>query len=300
MLIEAFGLTKRYGTLNAMDRVSIKVKEGEIFGIFGPNGAGKTTTVKVLTGLTAFDEGEAYVCDVDVKRNPNSVRKYIGILMDTPYLYEYMTAMQYLKFFGRLSGISRSLLTYRIKEILTFLEMNENRNKKIKLMSSGQRQRVELARVLLSKARILFLDEPFTMVDIPMRRKLRGFLKEWCGDNRCIFYTSHNIIESEYIVDRYSFISHGSITATGGARDLMQKILVPVFHIEISDRERAFQLLKSQGWVKRIEISGNGLRVALTERDFSKNIPQLMVKSKIDLFEMKSVGTMEDVFDKVT
>ncbi|UCH89762.1 MAG: ABC transporter ATP-binding protein [Thermoplasmata archaeon] len=299
MLIEAEGLVKSYGPIRAMDHVSLKVKEGEIFGIFGPNGAGKTTTVRVLTGLTNFDEGEAYVFDIDLRENPNAIRKYVSILMELPFLYEYMTAKEYLRFFGRLSGVRSYGLKARIYELLTLVELQDSPNKKIATMSSGQRQRLEIARVLLSNARILFLDEPFTMIDIDMRRKLREYLKEWCGSSRCIFYTSHNIIESEYLVDRFSFISNGQIKAVGGARDLRQKLLVPKFFIDVSDRDRAYQLLKSQKWVSTLELSGSGLTVGLSERRNAKLIAQLMVRSNIDIYEMKGLGTMEDVFDKV-
>jgi ABC-2 type transport system ATP-binding protein len=299
MLIEADGITKFYGSLKAMDNVSLEVKEGEIFAIFGPNGAGKTTSVRALTGLTSFDYGEAYVCDIDVKRNMNTVRKYVGILMELPFLYEYMNSLQYLRFFGKLSGVPHSRLEQRIQEVLMLVEMYEMINKKISTMSSGQRQRLELARVMMSDARILFLDEPFTMIDIAMRRKLRGYLKEWCGEGRCIFYTSHNIIESEYLVDRFSFISDGRIKAVGGARDLMRKMLVPKFFVDVSDRDRAYQILKSQNWVGSIEISGSGLLIGLSERRTARLIPPLLVKAKIDLYEMKGTGTMEDVFDKV-
>ena len=166
-------------------------------------------------------------------------------------------------------------------------------------MSSGQKQRLELARVLLSNAQVLILDEPFTMVDIDMRRKLREFLKAWCGGSRSIFYTSHNIIESEQIVDRFSFISGGRIKAVGGARDLRQKLLVPKFFLDVSDKDRAYKLLKNQSWVSSVDLTRNGVTVGIADRDNAKLIPQLMVKSNIDMFEMKGMGTMEDVFDRV-
>jgi ABC-type multidrug transport system ATPase subunit len=132
-----------------------------------------------------------------------------------------------------------------------------------------------------------------------MRRKLREYLKAWCGDGRCIFYTSHNIIESEHIVDRFSFISEGRIKAVGGARDLRQKLLIPKFLIDVSDRDRAYKLLKGQSWVSTLEISPSGLTVGLSDRSNAKYITELMVRNNIELYEMKSVGTMEDVFDKV-
>jgi ABC-2 type transport system ATP-binding protein len=299
MLIEAEGITKYYGALKAVDNVTLRVKEGEIFGIFGPNGAGKTTTVRILTGLTRFDEGEAYVCDIDVKQNLNVVRKYIAIQMELPFLYEYMNSTQYLKFFGKLSRIPRYDLPSKINKVLALVEMDGLAQKRISTMSSGQKQRLELARVMLSNARVLFLDEPFTMIDIAMRRKLRGYLKEWCGKGRCIFYTSHNIIESEYIVDRFSFISEGRIKAVGGARDLMRKLLVPKFFIEVSDREKAYRILKNQKYVSTIELASNGLIIGLIERRYAKFVTQTLVGANIDVYEMRGLGTMEDVFDKV-
>jgi ABC-2 type transport system ATP-binding protein len=299
MLIDVLGVAKHYGTLKAMDEVTFSVNEGEIFGIFGPNGAGKTTTVRALAGLTKFDNGEINVCGINVKRYPTLVRKYVSVLMEMPYLYGYMHARQYLRFFAKLSNVPKSMLELSIKQALALVEMWPERNKKIATMSSGQKQRLELGRVLLSNAQILILDEPFTMVDIDMRRKLRGFLKAWCGDRRCIFYTSHNIIESEKIVDRFSFIANGRIKSIGEARDLKQNLLVPKYYIEVSDMNKAFNLLKSQNWVSSVDVSKNGITVGIDQRGNAKLIPRVLLGSDVDLFEMKSVGTMEDVFDKI-
>lgn len=296
MLIHTENLTKIYGNILALNKVSIDVEAGEIFGIFGPNGAGKTTCIRVLTGLTGPNYGNVTVCGINVLLYPNKLRKYVSILLDVPFLYENMTFEKYLKFYAKMAGISSNSISKKISEVVSIVEMQNNLYKKIRFMSSGQTQRVEIARVLLSNAQILFLDEPFSMIDIELRRKLRNYFKDWLAEGRCIFFTSHNIIESEYIVDRFAFISKGVITAIGSANDLKRKVLIPIYLIEVSDPKNAYGLLQAQKWITSVELKGDELKVGLLDRINAANIPKILVKAGIDLYEMKSVGTMEDVF----
>jgi len=299
MIIHTEGLNKYYGRLKALDSVSIDVKGGEIFGFFGPNGAGKTTMIRVLTGLAQSDGGSAYVAGIDVNRHPNMVRKYISILVEIPFLYENMTCREYLTFFGKMNQIPKSELGSSVRDLIELVDLTPKQNVKILKLSSGMRQRLELARVLLSDARILFLDEPFNMIDIELRKRIRNLLKKWVSKDRAIFFTSHNLIESEYIVDRFAFISSGKIVTAGAAKDLKRKFLLPSFTIEVSHPKKAVAVLRATRGVSEVNIDDGTVNVTLMGREYVGLIPKAMVNNNIELYEMKAVGTMEDVFDRI-
>ena len=299
MIIHTEGLSKYYGNLRALDEVTLDVKGGEIFGLFGPNGAGKTTMIRVLTGLTRPDKGDAYVAGISVRNHPNLIRKYISILVEIPFLYDYMSCREYLTFFGKMSQVPKPELKGYVKNLIELVDLTEKTNVKILKLSSGMRQRLELARVLLTDVKILFLDEPFNMIDIELRKRIRNLLRKWLSKDRAIFFTSHNLIESEYIVDRFAFIAKGKIVTAGAAKDLKRKFLLPSFSLEVSNPHKAAQVLKNTRGISSVNIIEGGLNVTLIGREYAGLIPKALVANNVDLYEMKAMGTMEDVFDRV-
>jgi len=147
--------------------------------LFGPNGAGKTTCLRVLSGLTQPDAGSATVCGIDVRAAPNEVRRELGILIDIPFPYEEVTVRRYLSFFAEMAGVPAYDIPMKVEWALTLLGITHHRESRIGKLSMGERQRTELARVMLGNARMLFLDEPFSNVDVSMRIGLRSILRDW-------------------------------------------------------------------------------------------------------------------------
>lgn len=276
------------------------VREGEIFGLFGPNGAGKTTCIRVLTGLTVPTYGDASVCGVDIRQNRRDVRQFVSILFDIPVLYEKMRFAEYLGFFGRLAGLSGGALDQRVWQVLNLLEQQGNAHRRIGRLSMGERQRVEVGRVLMSDSRLLFLDEPFSNIDVDMRIKLRMYLRAWLGNGGSVLFTSHNLLEAEHIVDRFAFIASGRITAIGTAKDLKDRFLVPVYHLEVSDPVRTLEALREIPAHDLRQTGPETVQVTLMHRSDARRIPRLLTEANVDLLEMKSVGTIEDVFQRVT
>jgi ABC-type multidrug transport system ATPase subunit len=164
----------------------------------------------------------------------------------------------------------------------------------------GQRQRVSLARVLMPDVPLIFLDEPFEGVDIIHRRKLREHFRDYVSEGNTVFFTSHNLIEAEYIVDRFAFIHQGKLIAVGTAEELKEKYLTPSFMLHVSDPQKARQILDDNLRLQSIKIVEGSVSVVLSRRSDSSQVAKLLVQEGVDLYEMKSVGTMEEVFERTT
>ena len=300
MLVQASGLTKVYPMARALDNVSLEIREGEVFGLFGPNGAGKTTCLRVLSGLTEPDAGDAVVCGMGIRESPNEVRRRLGILFDLPFPYEDMTLGEYLRFFTRMAGHPGRAVEERVAWATNLLGIPHLDRARIGRLSMGERQRTELARVLISPAQLLLLDEPFSNVDVDMRISLRGVLRDWVSRGGSILFTSHNLLESEAIVDRYAFIHLGRIVALGTARELKENLLAPAYQIEVSDVDRAMAVLEAVPH-QTLARGGPGLvHIGLLARQDAAKVAKALVDGGVDLLEMRSVGTMEDVYSRLT
>jgi len=235
-----------------------------------------------------------------VRTQPNEVRKRLGILFDLPSPYEDMTVRDYLVFFARMSGIPRAQVPEHVAGAMHVLEQTQHADRRIGKLSMGERQRTELARVLLQPAQVLFLDEPFSNIDVTMRIGLRTTLRNWAARGGAILFTSHNLLESEAIVDRYAFIHRGRIVALGSARELKETLLAPAYQLEVGDVERAMTVLEPIPH-QTLERSGPGLiRIGLLARRDAARIARALTEAGIDLLEMKGLGTMEDVYSRIT
>ncbi len=297
-MIEAKGLVKDFSTLRALDDISLKVGRGEIFGFFGPNGAGKTTCIRVLCGLTAASQGEAHVLDIDVCKCPVQVRDNIAIMSEESRFYEEMTPRRYLDMFGKLMLMKRSDRLSAINKAADLADLRSFIDKKIAFLSQGQRQRVSLARVLMADAPLWFLDEPFEGIDILHRKRLREHFRKYVQEGNTIFFTSHNLIEAEFIVDRFAFIHKGKLIAVGTAEELKEKYLAPSYTLHVSDPQKARSLLDNALRLQMIKVIEGEVALTLQKRSDAPQIPRILVQEGIDLFEMRSMGTMEEVFER--
>lgn len=297
-LIEAKSLVKDFSVVRALDDVSIDVGKGEIYGFFGPNGAGKTTCIRVLCGLTSATQGEAHVLGIDVRKHPVQVRDNIAIMSEEARFYEEMTPRKYLNIFGKLMLMKKSDRLASINRAADLADLRGFIDRKIGTLSQGQRQRVSLARVLMADAPLLFLDEPFEGIDIIHRRKLREHFKKYVKEGNSIFFTSHNLIEAEYIVDRFAFIHHGKLIACGTAEELKEKYLAPSFMLHVSDPQMTKELLDQELLLQSIRIIEGDVALTLQRRTDAPRIPRILTEAGIDIFEMRTTGTMEEVFER--
>ncbi len=299
-LIEAKSLVKDFSVVRALDDVSIDVGRGEIYGFFGPNGAGKTTCIRVLCGLTPVTQGQAQVLGIDVRKHPVQVRDNIAIMSEETRFYEEMTPRKYLNMFGKLMLMKKIDRLAALNRAADLADLRGFIDRKIATLSQGQRQRVSLARVLMADAPLIFLDEPFEGIDIIHRRKLREYFKQYVKQGNTIFFTSHNLIEAEYIVDRFAFIHHGKLIACGTAEELKEKYLAPSFLLHVSDPQMTKELLDKGLRLQSIRIIEGDVSLTLQKRADAPRIPRILTEAGIDLFEMRTTGTMEEVFERTS
>ena len=298
-MIEANGLCKEYGNVRALNDVSFKVNRGEIFGFFGPNGAGKTTCIKVLCGLTKPTGGNATVIDIDVRKHPIWIRDNIAVLSEETRFYEEMTPRKYLNMFGKLMLMKKPERLKAINNAADLADLRGYLDKRISVLSQGERQRVSLARVLLADCPLLFLDEPFEGVDIIHRRAVREHLKDYVTKGNTIFFTSHNLLEAEHIVDRFAFINEGKLIAIGTAQELKEKYLVPSYILHVSDPEKAREVLNGSLPLQFLKVVEGQVAITLSRRGDAPRVAKILVESGVDIFEMRTTGTMEEVFERI-
>ncbi|MCK6504680.1 ABC transporter ATP-binding protein [Myxococcota bacterium] len=199
-MIETRRLTRRFGELLAVDRLDLDVARGECLGFLGPNGAGKTTTVRMLCALIAPSEGSARVAGHDVVREADQVRRKVGILTETPGLYDRLSARRNLELFGELYGVDD--VAGQVRRYLALLGLWERRDDPAGTFSKGMRQKLAICRALLHEPPILFLDEPTSALDPEAARLVRDFVGELKSQGRTIFLCTHNLEEADQLCDR--------------------------------------------------------------------------------------------------
>ena len=221
--IETHGLTKRFNSFTAVDRVNLSVTKGEIYGFLGPNGAGKTTAIRMLCTLLTPSSGSARVAGYDIARQADEVRKRIGLVSEKLIMYPRLTAFENLMFFGSLYEIDQDSLRKRTLELLDMVQLTPFKDKLVGGYSSGMRQRVNVIRALLHDPEIIFLDEPTTALDPQSTSFVRDLIKELKEMGHTIVLTTHIMEEADELSDRISIIDHGKIIATDTPQELKNK-----------------------------------------------------------------------------
>lgn len=271
-MIVAKGLTKRFGDVLAVDDLDMDVKPGEIFGFLGPNGAGKTTTIRMLGALIAPTSGEASVAGYDVGREDNEIRRSVGILTESPGLYDRLSAERNLNFFAELHGVDD--VAGQVERYLRLLGLWDRRGDVAATFSKGMRQKLAIARAMLHEPKVLFLDEPTAGLDPEMARLVREFISGLKGMGRTIFLCTHNLDEADRLCDRIAVVNT-RLLALDTPAALREKLYdrVVVFHLRAVSPayEKA---VSEQPFVRSVEAKDNKLVVALDDPE--KNNPELI------------------------
>jgi ABC-2 type transport system ATP-binding protein len=220
-MIQTHELTKQYGSIKALDEVTINVKTGTMLGFLGPNGSGKTTTIRLLLGLIKPSSGEAFVHGYNVEKEPEKIRELSGALLEHNGLYERLTAEDNLDFYGRVWKLDRLERKERIRELLEKFGLWERRKDYVISWSKGMKQRLAISRTLLHKPNLIFLDEPTSGLDPIAASSLRNDLKALIKDDGVtVFLTTHNLVEAERICDEVVLINKGKVLVKGSPEEI--------------------------------------------------------------------------------
>ena len=223
-ILEVRDLAKKYGELMAVKGISFEVQQGEIFSLLGPNGAGKTTTISILSTLLSPTTGEAFVGGFSVTKKPMEVKRIIGVVPQEIALYNELSALENLKFWGQMYNISGKKLELRVAEVLEQIGLKDRAKEKIKTYSGGMKRRVNIGVGLLHKPKLLFMDEPTVGIDPQSRRAILDSVKELNDAGMTILYTTHYMEEAEELSDRVGIIDYGELIALGTQPELTAKV----------------------------------------------------------------------------
>ncbi len=295
-IIHTINLSRSFGDILAVDRISLSINPGEVFGFLGPNGAGKTTTVRMLAALLEPTSGEAFVSGFQVGKEDQKIRRNIGLLPEAPGLYDALTAEQNLAFYGAMYGVEE--ISRQIKRYLELLGLWNRRYEPVATFSKGMRQKLAIARALLHEPEVLFLDEPTSGLDPQAAKLVREFIGELKGEGRTIILCTHNLEEADRLCDRVA-VMNGHLLALDSPKVLRRNIFgrKVVFHLTEIKSEFE-QALRSFEFVTEVQVVENKILVSIDDPE--TNNPILLRTLVEQGAEIQFVGELrrrlEDVY----
>jgi ABC-2 type transport system ATP-binding protein len=296
--VEIRNLSKRFGSFVAVDDVSFAVEEGEIFGFLGANGAGKSTTIRMLCGLLRPSAGFAHVLGIDVGRDPEGVKQRIGYMSQRFSLYEDLTVIQNLRFFGGIYGLSGALARERERWALEMAALAGEEDRLARELAGGWRQRLALACAVLHQPRVLFLDEPTSGVDPISRRQFWRLIDSMAADGVTVFVTTHYLDEAEYC-HRLALIHAGRLVSLGSVSQ-MKSIFGAgaVLEVVAPRATEALESLSQAPWVIETSIFGRRLHaVVRAGQDAQQRTLELLeAQGNVPAHVVSIVPSIEDVF----
>ena len=295
--IETFGLTKVYGEKHALDGVDLAVEEGSIFGFLGPNGAGKTTMVRILTGLAHVTSGEVRVLGSAVRAGHGVVAE-LGYLPDVPGFYDWMTGVEYLRFAGRLFGISGSVLRSRIDQLLELAGL-AGVTTRIGGYSRGMKQRLGVAQALVNAPRVLVLDEPTSALDPMGRRDVLQMLATLRG-RTTVFFSTHILADVDRVCDTVAILDRGRLVARAPIGELKRSYGAQKLLVQVTDgADGLADLMRDQPWASSVG-RGDDRTIEVTVADMNaaqRVIPRLIAERGLGLIRLETGEVqLEEVF----
>lgn len=308
-LIEVKNLVKRYGDHLAVDHLSFHVDKGQIYGFLGPNGAGKSTTMNIMTGYIASTEGEVLIDGHNILEEPEEAKKCIGYLPEQPPLYFDMTVWEYLKFAAELKKIKKSQRAEQVEEVMELTGISDMRNRLIKNLSKGYKQRVGLAQAILGYPEIIILDEPTVGLDPKQIIEIRELIKK-LSEKHTVILSSHILSEVSAVCDYVMIINHGKLVASDTTENLSKMTLgsntleltIKGTKEEVNKLVSPLEMIRELEWMQSEEEDCVNLKITTEERtDIREQLFYLMAEHKLPILKMESTRiSLEDIFLELT
>jgi len=294
--IELAALCKSFGTLQAVDHLTLSVEQGEIFGLLGPNGSGKTTTINLISGLSTPTSGEVRVMGYDVRRHARRIRQMLGTVPQETALYEELSAWDNLNFHADLFGMARQGKKARITQMLDLVQLQERQRSRVSTFSGGMKRRLALARALLHDPQLLYLDEPTLGVDVQSRRAIWDYILSLREQGKTVLITTNYLEEAQALAERIAIIDKGKLIAVDTPAYLKQTYggsvveLETVQLIEIADDLRALPGLK--------DVRADGTHLTVTTQGGGEVVPQI-INLVTRLGELRTIAVREPTLDEI-
>jgi ABC-2 type transport system ATP-binding protein len=302
-VIDTKDLSRKFGNLTAVDKITLHVEEGEVFGFLGPNGAGKTTTVRMLCCLIGKTSGEAKIGDytVDNESNCLKIRKMVGFLPENVGLYDSLSAYRNLDFYGQLYEVSEQKRKENIERLLTLLGIWERRDDAVGTFSKGTKQKIAIARALIHDPKVLFLDEPTANLDPEASKTVRDFILELKKEKRTIFLNTHNLDEAERLCDRIAILKT-KLIAIDSPKNLERSLCnrKTIIHLAgVTDAVR--EAVEKLAFVKSLRTSENKLILDIDnpEKDNPEVVRTIVQTGSNIQYVTEMRSTLEDVYLKL-
>jgi len=299
LAIRTQNLRRDFGTVRAVDDLSLEVPRGIVFGFLGPNGSGKTTTIRLLLGLLELSSGQAEVLGLNVSSHAQAIRQQTGALLEYPGLYERLSAADNLEFYGRAWRLPSAKRRARIRQLLINLELWQRRHECVGQWSRGMKQKLAVARAMLHCPPLIFLDEPTAGLDPVAAAALRDQLQEMVTrEGVTVFLTTHNLAEAEKLCQQVGVIRQGKLLAVGDPEQLRSQIGSP--RIEVLGRGFTADLLywlQSQPSVSAAYVQGERLTIVLRKKTSAAPLVSVMVHAGVQIEEVRQGNaSLEEVF----
>lgn len=303
-IVEVNKIVKKFGDLNALDGVSLNVKEKEIYGLLGPNGAGKSTLIKILCGMLKISSGEVKCFDMELSKNLINIKKEIGIVPQEIAIYPDLTAEENVKFFASLYGIKGKLLLQRTEEALGFVGLLDRKKEYPKTFSGGMNRRLNIACAIAHHPKLIIMDEPTVGIDPQSRNHILDSVVKLNSIGSTIIYTTHYMEEVEKICSRIGIIDHGKLIAEGTVSEL-QNLISDQKRIDIEvdiENKCDLDLIKGINGVINVVLNNNIISIdCLKESDCLEKIVSLLSKNNVNLKNINmSTGNLESTFLALT
>ncbi len=300
-IIEVINLERTFGLNRAVDGITFRVEQGEVFGLLGPNGAGKTTSVRLLNGILPSSGGSMRVFGLDPVTQGEQVRRKTGVLTETPALYERLSARENLRFFGTLAEIPEADLPRRVDEMLAFFDLSARSEDRVETFSKGMKQRLALARALIHQPPLLFLDEPTSGLDPEAAQQVNDLIASLSRRNgQTVVLATHNLLDAQRLCDRVAILNKGRILAIGSLAELSRK-LWPVRWVDVTfygapaaDLSAKVKALRG---VMQVTGENESLAIQVEADEVIPEVVSALVQEKASILKVNPRDyTLEDIY----
>jgi ABC-2 type transport system ATP-binding protein len=306
-MVEIQNLVKNYGNIQAVKGISFNVEENEVLGFLGPNGAGKSTTMNMIVGYLPMTSGTIKINGIDISENPKEAKKLIGYLPEIPPLYPEMRVIEYLKFVAGIKGIKKKDIQGQVDKAMSRLKITDKKNRVIKNLSKGYKQRVGFAQALLGDPKVIILDEPTVGLDPSQTKEVRDLIKR-LGKSHTIIFSSHILSEVNAVADRVLIINNGEIKAQDTANNLEVDRNEVILKVDVEgDKDKVTEVFGTiDGFIEvldTMEVSEGvySYKVSVADDSVRKSIVSRLTMADFSILEISTIKkSLEDVFLDLT